>query len=232
MLYNDLVPKGQWLCHHGIKGQKWGVRRYQNPDGSLTEEGRRHYGLNNLDPSIRNYDPRKAKKAFKTELKQIRKNYRIAKSKMEDILDPIDEADRKLMADIEKATANKKFVSDWKKEVQKYFDAVNNRNENNEWLDWIDVIRNSIKTLKSKYPEFSDLIDGYSPEEYFHKNDDKELTRFMNSKEPIVDILNNDHYYEPDMSTYDRSLESLENAVNRELVDYFMAKYGRNIVKF
>lgn len=28
-----------YLSHHGIKGQKWGVRRYQNLDGSLTEEG-------------------------------------------------------------------------------------------------------------------------------------------------------------------------------------------------
>ena len=27
------------LYHHGIKGQRWGVRRYQNKDGSLTEEG-------------------------------------------------------------------------------------------------------------------------------------------------------------------------------------------------
>jgi len=32
------------LYHHGIKGMKWGVRRYQNPDGSLTEEGKRRYG--------------------------------------------------------------------------------------------------------------------------------------------------------------------------------------------
>ena len=32
------------LYHHGVKGQSWGKRRYQNPDGSLTPEGYIHYG--------------------------------------------------------------------------------------------------------------------------------------------------------------------------------------------
>lgn len=31
------------LCHWGIKGQKWGVRRFENPDGTLTEEGKNRY---------------------------------------------------------------------------------------------------------------------------------------------------------------------------------------------
>ena len=31
------------LQHYGIKGMHWGVRRYQNPDGSLTDAGRKHY---------------------------------------------------------------------------------------------------------------------------------------------------------------------------------------------
>ena len=32
-----------YISHHGIQGQKWGIRRYQNPDGTLTEEGRKRY---------------------------------------------------------------------------------------------------------------------------------------------------------------------------------------------
>lgn len=32
------------IKHHGIKGQKWGVRRYQNADGSLTAAGKKRYG--------------------------------------------------------------------------------------------------------------------------------------------------------------------------------------------
>lgn len=34
-----------YLIHHGVKGMRWGVRNYQNPDGTLTPEGRRHYDM-------------------------------------------------------------------------------------------------------------------------------------------------------------------------------------------
>lgn len=34
-----------YLAHHGTKGMKWGQRKYQNSDGSLTPLGRAHYGI-------------------------------------------------------------------------------------------------------------------------------------------------------------------------------------------
>lgn len=40
-----------YIAHHGIKGMHWGVRRYQNPDGSLTSAGRNRYGVKTGKPS-------------------------------------------------------------------------------------------------------------------------------------------------------------------------------------
>lgn len=39
-----IIPES-YLAHHGILGQKWGIRRFQNSDGSLTAAGRKHYNV-------------------------------------------------------------------------------------------------------------------------------------------------------------------------------------------
>lgn len=43
--YSYITSSSQDLEHHGILGMKWGVRRYQNKDGSLTSAGKKHYGF-------------------------------------------------------------------------------------------------------------------------------------------------------------------------------------------
>ena len=37
------VERANELYHHGVKGQKWGIRRFQNSDGTLTDAGKKRY---------------------------------------------------------------------------------------------------------------------------------------------------------------------------------------------
>lgn len=48
------------LAHHGIKGMKWGIRRYQNEDGTLTDSGKRRY-LNKITKMSGKYEKLSAK---------------------------------------------------------------------------------------------------------------------------------------------------------------------------
>jgi len=43
LYYAIVMNDGSYIEHHGILGQKWGIRRYQNEDGSLTELGKKRY---------------------------------------------------------------------------------------------------------------------------------------------------------------------------------------------
>ena len=66
------------LVHHGIKGQRWGVRRYQNPDGSLTAAGRNRYGSSFSEK-------RNLRREKVNQVKEARKNYNAEYKKLQDL---------------------------------------------------------------------------------------------------------------------------------------------------
>lgn len=90
------------LYHHGVKGQKWGLRRFQNADGTLTSAGRQRYNVDKLGSRV-------GRAMFNTEIGQrmavrVNKGYRQDKKAIKaDYKDKIDNASKDTKKDIKNA---------------------------------------------------------------------------------------------------------------------------------
>lgn len=132
------------LFHHGVKGQKWGVRRYQNTDGSLTPAGKKRYSSR---------EERKAKSAQK---KEIRKQYRTSKA---DARARYENA--KLKADIDYENA----MSAKKKAMK---DVTDEYNRNQSFID--TQYKSEIKSHQRKARDAKSYMDFYGEDSAFYKS--------------------------------------------------------------
>ena len=88
------------LYHYGIKGMKWGIRRYQNYDGSYTKKGLERYNKAKDKFIEAERNRKEAKKVLRTNRSQKNKdNYRTAKSEAKRRRDEANRAYDKLKTD-------------------------------------------------------------------------------------------------------------------------------------
>lgn len=59
------------LQHHGIKGQKWGIRRFQNKDGSLTPAGRKRQKVQSHEDYNKAHSGKSVKEMSDKELRDV-----------------------------------------------------------------------------------------------------------------------------------------------------------------
>ena len=114
---------GNALAHHGIKGQRWGIRRYQNEDGSLTLAGRARYmnGNGDLNKAGKKYISEQYSKLQKKSNRAYKKYSRKIDDKAKDrTLDEV--IDRAVDKSVDSADAWNDFYN--KTYVKNYNDLV------------------------------------------------------------------------------------------------------------
>lgn len=125
------------IKHHGIKGQKWGVRRYQNEDGSLTNAGKKRYD----EPPQTKKEKKELKKAQKEWDKNFKKNQHTAYNKAVEKTD-------KLIADLNKKYDKYDFSDLSDPAIKKAYDQYVN-----EYMEkWNKLLQASYDEMFGKRP--------------------------------------------------------------------------------
>lgn len=128
------------LYHHGIKGQKWGVRRFQNEDGSLTEAGIRRY--QSTSGNLRSKDIKSAKEEL-----GIKKKGFLKRDYTEELL-------------AKKYAMTKKAIAKTNKKADKQ-EKKGNAEKAKAGRDAVKSLEKELKAIKRDFKKY----DSLSPEE-------------------------------------------------------------------
>ncbi len=169
------------LYHHGIKGQKWGVRRFQNADGSLTSAGKQRYSSDKrpkIEESFNAYENGLLKRGEKED-----KLYEEGYKKLGSLGDPYND----------KSKAYTEVADKWRKE---YVNTMEN-------FDKLDIVKKwrAIEDAGSRNPKsnyYNDPKNKKIRDEYLRlekERDDKLSKSFSKIRDELSGIVLNELGY-------------------------------------
>lgn len=138
------------LLHYQVKGAHWGVRRWQNLDGSLTPEGRIHYGIGparDKDPDL--VDP---VKTASTDVERLNKTYDRWKSASDDVKRYAKESNARRKLFEKKSDYNERINT---AKMRLDIAEVEEINSSNEY----DDARNAAQARFEKYMRIADELE-------------------------------------------------------------------------
>lgn len=160
--------ESNYLAHHGILGQKWGVRRYQNPDGSLTEAGRKRYGVS----EGKGVSDISSERGIKRRTKDLKKAIKINEKKRGKEHSKIENNLLLNAFGVNKRRANK--ISDYSENIKK----------GKEELDKLNKLQENFKSTKKDQKQLSkDVVDSVKKNGWNGNDEAREKIKNAVSKE-------------------------------------------------
>lgn len=202
-----------WIIHHGVPGMKWGVRRYQNKDGTLTSAGKQHSKENRMASNI--YEKAKRDEpAITSKVKSVAKAAGCKMYGLEHRLKTKESLARKINADsIEKNIVSEQAAKDIKDSLR-YTMIQNNKDFTKSYFKVKELLEKSgYKEIKCKN-YFDQYVKGLAKHKQVtsvFQSDDKKFEIQFQTPESILAKEKKTPIYE------ERRKPGLSQARQREL---------------